>query len=122
MDHVEQNNGVLLTVDDSAENDPNDVRATEDGGKEDMFVDCPDELIVSDNREAMPIPEIQQRSEENDDVVDTLVHESDNGAQVHDLTDELVHLLAVLAKTIDEKECSAREYKVLYQSMFFFWF
>ncbi|XP_057485762.1 trans-Golgi network-localized SYP41-interacting protein 1-like [Actinidia eriantha] len=111
MDHVEQSNGVLLTVDDSAENDPNDVRATEDGGKEDMFVDCPDELIVSDNREAMPIPEIQQRSEENDDVEDTLVHESDNGAHVHDLTDELVHLRAVLEKTIDEKECSAREYK-----------
>ncbi|GFZ00025.1 TGN-related, localized SYP41 interacting protein [Actinidia rufa] len=110
-DHVEQSNGVLLTLDDSSGNDPNDVRTTEGGGKEDMFVDCPDELIVSDDREALPIPEIQQRSEEKDDVQDIRVHELNNGAQDHDLTDELVHLRVMLEKTIDEKECSAREYK-----------
>ena len=107
-------------MDDSSGNDPNDVRTTEGGGKEDMFVDCPDELIVSDDREALPIPEIQQRSEEKDDVQDIRVHELNNGAQDHDLTDELVHLRAMLEKTIDEKECSAREYKVLYQSMLVF--
>ncbi|XP_057508982.1 trans-Golgi network-localized SYP41-interacting protein 1-like isoform X1 [Actinidia eriantha] len=69
-----------------------------------MFVDCPDELIVSDDREALPIPEIQQRSEDKDDVQDIRVHELNNGAQAHDLTDELVHLRAMLEKTIDERE------------------
>lgn len=74
-------NGALLTGDDSAENVPSDVGVIEDGGKEEMFVDCPDELILSDNRESMAIPEMQESSEEKDDMQDTGVHESANGTQ-----------------------------------------
>ncbi|KAL7261253.1 hypothetical protein ACSBR1_006819 [Camellia fascicularis] len=111
VDHVDHSNGVLLTRGDSVENGPSDVKLAEDGGKEEMFVDCPDELIVSDNREAMAIPETEERSDEKDDLQDTHVHESDNRTQVHDLTDELVHLRAMLEKTIGEKEGSAKDYK-----------
>ncbi|KAF5945217.1 hypothetical protein HYC85_015445 [Camellia sinensis] len=111
VDHVDHSNGVLLTRGDSLENGPSDVKLAEDGGKEEMFVDCPDELIVSDNREAMAIPETEERSDEKDDLQDTHVHESDNRTQVHDLTDELVHLRAMLEKTIGEKEGSAKDYK-----------
>lgn len=74
-------NGVFLTGDDSAENVPSDVGVIEDGGKEEMFVDCPDELILSDNREAMATPEMQESSEEKDDMQDFGVHESANGRQ-----------------------------------------
>lgn len=79
LDHLHISNGVLLTGDDSAENVPGDVRAAEDGGKEEMFVDCPDELILSDNREAMAIPETQESLEEKDDMQNTRVLESANG-------------------------------------------
>ncbi|KAG5520725.1 hypothetical protein RHGRI_033338 [Rhododendron griersonianum] len=81
VDHVYLSNGVFLTGDDSAENVPSDVGVIEDGGKEEMFVDCPDELILSDNREAMAIPEMQESSEEKDDMQDFGVHESANGRQ-----------------------------------------
>ncbi|KAL6969338.1 hypothetical protein U1Q18_029054 [Sarracenia purpurea var. burkii] len=94
VDHVDHSNGVVLTRDDTEEIDLTHERTMEDGGKEEMFVDCPDELIVSENREAMATPETQQSSEEMVDMRDTRIHESDNGTH-----------------TIGDKEGSVQEYK-----------
>ncbi|KAF7124218.1 hypothetical protein RHSIM_Rhsim12G0037200 [Rhododendron simsii] len=111
VDHVYLSNGVLLTGDDSAENVPSDVGVIEDGGKEEMFVDCPDELILSDNREAMAIPEMQESSEEKDDMQDTGVHESANGRQEYKedrdaLLKELANLQHQLKALTVEKKIS----------------
>ncbi|KAG5521040.1 hypothetical protein RHGRI_033555 [Rhododendron griersonianum] len=80
VDHVDLSNWVLLTRDDSTENVPSNIREKEDGGNEEMFVDSPDEFILSDNREAMT-PEREEISEEKDDVRDAGVHESTNGTR-----------------------------------------
>ncbi|KAG5517071.1 hypothetical protein RHGRI_037725 [Rhododendron griersonianum] len=47
VDHVDLDNWVLLTRDDFTENIPSNIREKEDGGKEEMFVDSPAELILS---------------------------------------------------------------------------
>ncbi|KAK3040771.1 hypothetical protein RJ639_029115, partial [Escallonia herrerae] len=99
---------------DTVKDDPNDVKAVEDGGKEDMFVDCPDELIaydgrntVVDNREVEEFPDIQQRLDKEDDMVES----SENGMHVPDLMGELEYLRNMLKKAVGEKESSAREYE-----------
>ncbi|XP_058193253.1 trans-Golgi network-localized SYP41-interacting protein 1-like isoform X2 [Rhododendron vialii] len=80
VDHIDLSNWVLLTRDDSAEYVPSDIKAKEDGGKEEMGVDSPDELILSANREAMT-PESEESSEEKDDLRDAGVYESTNVTQ-----------------------------------------
>ncbi|KAA8529685.1 hypothetical protein F0562_034215 [Nyssa sinensis] len=116
VEHVDQDNGVLVTTADSVQVDPDDVKVMDDGGKEDMFVDCPEELVVHDrvnpdNKETMTIPETEQPPDEKDDVQEIQTYELDNGRQVQDLMDELNHLQAMLEKTVGEKESFARKYE-----------
>ncbi|KAF7130330.1 hypothetical protein RHSIM_Rhsim10G0111600 [Rhododendron simsii] len=69
VDHVDLNNWVFLTRDDFTENNPSNIKEKEDRGKEEMFVDSSDELILSiGNWEALT-PEIEESSEERDDSV-----------------------------------------------------
>ncbi|CAA3026320.1 Hypothetical predicted protein [Olea europaea subsp. europaea] len=77
---------------------PNDSSAAEDGGREDMFVDCPDEMETS---------EILQSFEDEDDIQNTQFEESDNGINVRNLMDEIEQLRGMLA----EKDRFAQEYK-----------
>ncbi|CAH2041074.1 unnamed protein product [Thlaspi arvense] len=83
---------------------------TTDGGKDDMFVDCSEELASSDNREATGFAN-QERSDGKEDMQGTFVHESENGMRVDELMDQLVHLRAMLEKTIGEKESSVQQCK-----------
>lgn len=78
---------------------PNDSSAAEDGGREDMFVDCPDEMETS---------EILQSFEDEDDIQNTQFEESDNGINVQNLMAEIEQLRGMLA----EKDRFAQEYKV----------
>ncbi|KAG5514323.1 hypothetical protein RHGRI_035662 [Rhododendron griersonianum] len=79
VDHVDLDNWVLLTRDDFTENIPSNIREKEDGGKEEMFVDSPAELILSvANWEAITC-EIEESSKEKDDRRDAGAHESTNG-------------------------------------------
>lgn len=119
VDRVDQDDGVLVMGVDTVQDDQNDVKVIEDGGKEDMFVDCPDELIsfdgrisAADNSEAIEISEPQQGFKGNDDMGWTHHNESDNGRQVDDVIGELEHLRSMLGKTVGEKESFAREYEV----------
>ncbi|CAI9779378.1 unnamed protein product [Fraxinus pennsylvanica] len=95
VDHGDPTNGTALY---SIQNYPNDSSAAEDGGREDMFVDCPDEMETS---------ETLQSFEDNDDIQDSQFEESDIGINVRNLMAEIEHLRDMLA----EKDRFAQEYK-----------
>lgn len=85
-------------------------KITEDTGKEDMFVDCPDELVANaDGKEAQAVaaaPEMGEISEEK-------LHSRDqNESPGGYAADEVERLRAMLDKTVAEKESVAREYEV----------
>ncbi|XP_047318944.1 trans-Golgi network-localized SYP41-interacting protein 1 [Impatiens glandulifera] len=103
----DDNNGVVSSVEDSDKDVPNDAKLDE-GGKEDMFVDCPDELVIPDHKEPFSAFENQDESEENDYDKEVHPEESNSGGPV---TDDLVTLRIKLEKAIKEKEISEREYK-----------
>ncbi|KAJ7957643.1 golgin subfamily B member 1-like isoform X1 [Quillaja saponaria] len=94
--------------------DPDEERAIEDAGREDMFVDCPDELIAVDGRnvdskEAVAAEEnwgenhvLQQQSRFN---------ETENGIPDGYPTNRVEQLQSMLGKTVGEKESIAQEYQ-----------
>ncbi|KAB1201199.1 hypothetical protein CJ030_MR0G004680 [Morella rubra] len=85
-----------------------------DAGKEDMFVDCPDELATAtaDNKIAVVTTGIEESSEEKNGADENGGLEMKNGTRVsYVVDDELDHLRAKLEKMLSEKEGIAREYQ-----------
>ncbi|WOG88702.1 hypothetical protein DCAR_0207937 [Daucus carota subsp. sativus] len=110
VEGIDQDNGVDRVLDGQ-----NKGKGTEDGGKDDMFVDCPDELVsydgranVADNSKGMETYEPHERFEGYSDIGKTNFNESDNGK---DSTGELESVRAMLGKTVAEKESFAQEYE-----------
>ena len=79
----------------------NDGKVTEDGGREDMFVDCSEEIEIS---------ETQTNSEEKDNVRDDRTEELHGTTQVEDLLAEIADLRHKLEKTVSEKQSFAPKY------------
>lgn len=105
-ERVDQDDGVDTIVDDQ-----NEGKVVEDGGKDDMFVDCPDELDGTQGR-----VNVANNSEET---IETNLNESDNGKD----GGELKPLQAMLGKSVADKDSFAQEYEVyeliLHSSCFF---
>ncbi|XP_027099947.1 trans-Golgi network-localized SYP41-interacting protein 1-like [Coffea arabica] len=80
----------------------NDGKVTEDGGREDMFVDCSEEIEIS---------ETQTNSEEKDNVRDDRTEELHGTTQVEDLLAEIADLRHKLEKTVSEKQSFAQKYE-----------
>ncbi|KAL2547157.1 hypothetical protein Fot_16390 [Forsythia ovata] len=99
VDHADRTNGITL---DSVQQDPNDTRVAEDGGREDMFVDCPDDIETS---------ETQQTSDEKDDTQDTQFKESDNGIKIQNLMTEMEQLRDMHEKSVTEKDRIVQGYE-----------
>lgn len=99
VDHADQTNGITL---DSVQQDSNGTRVAEDGGREDMFVDCPDDIEIS---------ETQQTSEEKDDAQDTQFKDSD-GIKIQNLTTEMEQLRDMHEKSVAEKDRIVHGYEV----------
>ncbi|PON91427.1 TGN-related, localized SYP41 interacting protein [Trema orientale] len=99
---VADRNGVLEVV----EVDEDDPKAIEDSGKEDMFVDCPDELVTSgDGKEAVAVAELEDNLEQK-------LHLSEaNGAKDEFAADDLERLRAAHDKIVREKESVSLEFK-----------
>ncbi|XP_074334245.1 trans-Golgi network-localized SYP41-interacting protein 1-like [Apium graveolens] len=112
IERIDQDDGVLVMGVDTIQDEQNEEKVVEDGGKDDMFVDCPDELVsydgrigVVDNIEATDTSESRLGFVGYNASFDML----DKGRAVDDLTSELEHLRAMLEKTVGEKESFARE-------------
>lgn len=83
--------------------EPNDIKVAEEVAREDMFVDCPDEIEISES---------QQSSEEKDNLLDDQYNESDSGIKVQQLIAEIDRSRDMLDKSIAEKEKLALDYEV----------
>ncbi|KAK4381955.1 hypothetical protein Sango_2917500 [Sesamum angolense] len=86
----------------SFHNEANDTRTVEEGVREDMFVDCPDEIETSES---------QQNSEGKDNPQDDQADESDSGIKVEQLLAEIERLRDMHEQSVSEKERFAREYE-----------
>lgn len=120
-DSQDDENGVLMKMDDNLNGDFADVKVTEDSGRDDMFVDAPDELSSydgrnTDNREEMEVnSKAYEGSDEMHNIQETHFQISDNNEhQIHQLKGELSNLRVMLEKTAAEKETMAQGYKVGY--------
>ncbi|KAF8408364.1 hypothetical protein HHK36_007513 [Tetracentron sinense] len=116
VNYADHDNGILVNTDDLVRHEPSDGILTEDAGKEDMFVDAPDQLTVYDGRnadigESMEIIETREYPEKKLDIQEPQLQVFNNGTQVHHMMDELAHLQAILGKTVNEKEIMEHEYK-----------
>lgn len=80
--------------------DSNDVKVAEDGGREDMFVDCSDE-----------IEESHQNEEEKSIVQETQSKQLNNEAEAQDLVAEVQNLRDELEKTVAEKLHVEQDYE-----------
>ncbi|KAL0421494.1 UNVERIFIED_CONTAM: hypothetical protein Slati_3172300 [Sesamum latifolium] len=86
----------------SFHNEANETRTVEEGAREDMFVDCPDEIENSES---------QQNSEGKDNSQDDQADESDSGIKVEQLLAEIERLRDMHEQSVSEKESFAREYE-----------
>ncbi|XP_055810432.1 trans-Golgi network-localized SYP41-interacting protein 1 [Solanum dulcamara] len=100
VDAADLNGGVSVAAAENVENDTKDTRMAEDGGREDMFVDCPD-VIES--------PETPQYVEESNDAQDSQLEGLSNGAHDLDWKAEVEHLRKMLNDSVAEKDRIARE-------------
>lgn len=84
-----------------------EVVVSEDAGREDMFLDASEDL-GADGRESSTEPRDNSDNEQQ-------VHFRgfDTGMQNDYMVDEMERLRAILDKTINEKDCIARECKVV---------
>lgn len=89
----------------SMQHKSNDAKVAEDGGKEDTFVDCPDEIETSES---------QTTSEERDEIQNTQLEEiqSSPSTQDEDLTAEMAVLRMKLDETVAEKQSFVQKYEV----------
>ncbi|PIN09530.1 E3 ubiquitin ligase involved in syntaxin degradation [Handroanthus impetiginosus] len=99
MDPAGLTNGDAL---DSSHNELNDKKTVEDGGREDMFVDCPDEIENSES---------QQNSDERDNLQEDQSNELDSGIKIQQLVNEMELLRDMNVNSVAEKERLAREYE-----------
>ncbi|XP_077226817.1 TGN-related, localized SYP41 interacting protein isoform X3 [Tasmannia lanceolata] len=114
-------NGISVNMDGSIQGDLDDGNLSDDAGKEDMFVDAPDQLAVVggrnvDLRESLGMIESQESLEKelnSQDIhgfgVQTEVME--DGGQIRQLMDELAVVHVQLEKAVAEKEHMARQCK-----------
>ncbi|KAK4429747.1 hypothetical protein Salat_1275300 [Sesamum alatum] len=86
----------------SFQNEAKDTRTVEEGVREDMFVDCPDEIENSES---------QQNSEEKDNLQDDQADESESGIKVEQLLAEIERLRDMHEESVAEKQRFAREYE-----------
>ncbi|XP_016547123.2 trans-Golgi network-localized SYP41-interacting protein 1 isoform X2 [Capsicum annuum] len=100
VDVANLNGGVSVAAAVYEENDTKDARMTEDGGREDMFVDCPDVIEG---------PETPRYVEESNNAQDTQLEGLSNGAPDLDLKAEVEHLRKMLNDSATEKDRIARE-------------
>ncbi|KAJ8548324.1 hypothetical protein K7X08_030793 [Anisodus acutangulus] len=100
VDATDLNGGVSLAAAGNVESDTKDTKMAEDGGREDMFVDCPD-VIES--------PETLRYVEESNDAQDIQLEGLSNGAHDPDLKAEVEHLRKMLNDIVAEKDRIARE-------------
>ncbi|MCD7463045.1 hypothetical protein HAX54_049852 [Datura stramonium] len=100
VDAADLNGGVSVAAAEIVENDTKDTRMAEDGGREDMFVDCPDVI------ESLETP---RYIEESNDAQDSQLEGLSNGAHGPDLKAEVEHLRKMLNDSVAEKEQIARE-------------
>ncbi|KAL3835637.1 hypothetical protein ACJIZ3_010373 [Penstemon smallii] len=98
VDQKDPSSSTKGDVSQSFDNGPNDIKAAEDGVRDDMFVDCPDEIENSES---------QQNSEEKDNIQDDHLDESDSGIKVQRLMSEM----ELLRDSVAEKDRFAREYE-----------
>lgn len=117
-DPQDDESGVLMKMDDNLNGEFGDVKLEEDSGRDDMFVDAPDELSSydgrkTDNREEMEVTsKAYEGSDEMHNIQETHFQISDNNEhQIHQLKGELSNLRAMLEKTAAEKETMAQGYK-----------
>lgn len=108
---IDQDDGVLVMGVDTLQDDQNEGKVVEDGGKDDMFVDCPDELVSYDGR--IGVADITEATESSEpqqgfEGYRASFSISDKETYGNDLTGELENLRAMLG----EKESFAREYEV----------
>ncbi|XP_073315775.1 trans-Golgi network-localized SYP41-interacting protein 1-like isoform X2 [Primulina huaijiensis] len=80
----------------------NGTREADDGGREDTFVDCPDEIENS---------ETQQNSQEKELLQDNQFHESDSGNEVQEFATEMDMIHDMQEKNVSEKDGSAQEHE-----------
>lgn len=95
----------------SGQDEPYDTVVVEDAGREDMFVDCPDELVSNaDNREAVADGAETQGSltEETPSDMQELQYEVEKISLIH----EVENTRATLNETISEKENAIHEFEV----------
>lgn len=97
--------GGLTNVDafNCLENGTNETRTAEDGGRDDMFVDCPVEIENSES---------EQKYEGNENLQDNGFQESDSGINVQHLMTEMELLRDMFEKSIAEKDETARNCEV----------
>ncbi|CAN4116204.1 unnamed protein product [Withania somnifera] len=100
MDATDLNGGVPVAAAEYVENDTKDTRMAEDGGREDMFVDCPDVIEG---------PETPWYVEESNDAQDSQQKGLSNGAHDLDLKAEVEHLRKMLYESVAEKDRITRE-------------
>ncbi|KAG8365977.1 hypothetical protein BUALT_Bualt17G0028200 [Buddleja alternifolia] len=78
------------------------AKAVEDVGKDDMFVDCPDEIETSES---------QQTPDDKDNLKDDECNESESAIKVQHLMAEIELLRDMHERNVAEKERFAREYE-----------
>lgn len=63
LNHANKHNGELVSVSGFEESETSNVRMAEDGGREDMFVDCPDEITPDTPPQKMVVKDFVQDTE-----------------------------------------------------------
>lgn len=80
VEHLEQDDGVVITGVDAVQDEPHDVRTHEDAGP-DEFVDCPDDLVSNEARS--PGSAIMPHQQPfRDDTVDIIKSVFDNEKEI----------------------------------------
>ncbi|XP_049403008.1 trans-Golgi network-localized SYP41-interacting protein 1 isoform X1 [Solanum stenotomum] len=100
VDAADLKGGISVAAAEYVENDTKDTRMADDGGREDMFVDCPDDIEG---------PETPQYVDESNDAHDSQLEGLSNGAHDPDLKAEVEQLRKMLNDSIAEKDRIARE-------------
>lgn len=100
VDAADLKGGISVAAAEYVENDTKDTRMAEDGGREDMFVDCPDDIEG---------PETPQYVDESNDAHDSQLEGLSNGAHDPDLKAKVEQLRKMLNDSIAEKDRIARE-------------
>ncbi|XP_074274347.1 trans-Golgi network-localized SYP41-interacting protein 1 [Silene latifolia] len=106
--------GVMVNTDNNGSGGDSDgVVVSEDAGREDMFMDAPEDL-GPDGRDSSAFTEAQGSTDGEEDsghVQQARFHGLDNEMQNDYMVDEMERLRAMLDKTLNEKESILKEHK-----------